>query len=97
MTCAPVRMLGAKLARGAFREIKTRTSAETYGGSPLLGINGVCIIAHGSSSETAVMNAIRMAVEAVSHEVNPHIEEEIARHQSQTSGNESAPKVTANA
>jgi glycerol-3-phosphate acyltransferase PlsX len=97
LTKSPVRMLGAKLAKGAFRAVKQRASAETYGGCPLLGVNGVCIIAHGSSSPTAVMNAIRMAAEAVSHKVNPHIEEEIARHKIPPSGSESPPPVTANA
>jgi glycerol-3-phosphate acyltransferase PlsX len=98
LTANPVRMLGAKLARGAFKSVKKRASAETYGGSSLLGVNGVCIIAHGSSSPTAIMNAIRVAVEAVSHEVNPHIEEEIARHSISPGGNsESTPHVTANA
>ena len=75
---------------------------ETYGGCPLLGVNGVCIIAHGSSSPTAIMNAIRIAAEAVSHEVNPHIQEEIARHGIPSNGkgenqNDSTPPVTANA
>ncbi len=43
------------------------------------------------------MNAIRIAVEAVSHEVNPHIEEEIARHKLPSTGSESAAQVPANA
>ena len=94
---SPLRMLGARLAKGAFRAVKTRASAETVGGSPLLGVNGVCIIAHGSSSSTAIKNAIRMAAEAVSHEVNPHIEEEIARHKQSPSTGNHTPPVTANA
>jgi len=48
---------------------------ETYGGSPLLGVKGVCIIAHGSSSALAIQNAIRVATEAIEHNVNPHIVE----------------------
>ena len=70
----PLRMAGAMLARGAFRALKKKASAETYGGSPLLGVNGVVIIAHGSSTATAIRNAIRVALETVSHKVNPHIE-----------------------
>ena len=38
-------------------------------------MRGVVIIAHGSSSPLAIRNAIRVACESVSHEVNPHIEE----------------------
>ncbi len=69
----PLRMLGALLANGAFRALKKKASAESYGGSPLLGVNGVVIIAHGSSSATAIRNAIRVGMETFSHEVNPHI------------------------
>ena len=74
---SPVRKLGALLAKGAFQNIRKRTSADEYGGMPLLGINGVCIIGHGGSSPTAVKNAIRMAVQSISHQVNPHIVEHI--------------------
>jgi glycerol-3-phosphate acyltransferase PlsX len=68
-----VRKLGASLARGAFRDIYKKTNAEEYGGMPLLGVNGVCIIAHGSSSPVAIKNAIRAAAESVKQDLNPHI------------------------
>jgi glycerol-3-phosphate acyltransferase PlsX len=68
-----VRKLGAQLARGAFRDIYKKTNAEEYGGMPLLGVNGVCIIAHGSSSPVAIKNAIRAAAESVKQDLNPHI------------------------
>ncbi len=77
---SPVRMAGAYLAKGAFQRIKKKTNYEEYGGSPLLGVNGICIIAHGSSSTLAVKNAIRAAAEAIQHQVNPHIIEEIQRY-----------------
>lgn len=76
----PMRQMGALIAREAFRATKERGNYETYGGSPLLGVNGVCIIGHGSSSPRAVRNAIRVAAESVKHHVNPHIEEEMARY-----------------
>lgn len=76
-----IRQLGAMLSKGAFKATMARGSYETYGGSPLLGVNGIVIIAHGSSSDRAVKNAIRVAADAVRREVNPHIEEEIAKHQ----------------
>jgi phosphate acyltransferase len=75
----PVRLTGAWLARGAFKTIKKKTNYEEYGGSPLLGVNGICIIAHGSSTPLAIKNAIRVAAESVKHQVNPHIVAEIAR------------------
>jgi glycerol-3-phosphate acyltransferase PlsX len=74
----PLRMAGAILAQGAFKALKAKSSYETYGGSPLLGVNGVVIIAHGSSTGVAVLNAIRVAVETVEHKINPRIEEAMA-------------------
>ncbi len=71
----PLRMAGAVLAQGAFKALKAKSSYETYGGSPLLGVNGVVIIAHGSSSPVAVRNAIRVALETVEHKINPRIED----------------------
>jgi glycerol-3-phosphate acyltransferase PlsX len=75
LTRSPLRTLGAAMSRGAFAALKKKSSYETYGGSPLLGVRGVVIIAHGSSSGLAIRNAIRVACESVSHEVNPHIEQ----------------------
>lgn len=79
LTGNPMRYAGAMLAKGAFKAIKDRSNYETYGGSPLLGVNGICIICHGRSSPLAIRNGIRVAMEAITHEVNPHIQEEIAR------------------
>lgn len=73
MGANPMRIAGACLAKGGFSAVKDRMNYETYGGSPLLGVNGVCIIAHGSSSSLAIQNAIRVAAEAIQHDVNPHI------------------------
>jgi glycerol-3-phosphate acyltransferase PlsX len=75
MKASPIRMAGALLAKGGFAAVKDRTNYESYGGSPLLGVKGVCIIAHGSSSTLAIQNAIRVAAEAIEHKVNPHIVE----------------------
>jgi len=77
---SPIRLGGALLAKGAFKAIKDKTNYEEYGGSPLLGVNGICIIAHGSSSALAIKNAIRVAAESISHEINPHIIEELKRY-----------------
>ena len=75
MKASPIRMAVALLAKGSFAAVKDRTNYESYGGSPLLGVKGVCIIAHGSSSALAIQNAIRVAAEAIEHKVNPHIVE----------------------
>lgn len=73
----PVRKAGALLARNAFRDFKRLADYAEYGGAPLLGVNGVCIIGHGSSSATAISNAIRVAGESVEHHVNDHIVQRI--------------------
>jgi phosphate acyltransferase len=50
-----------------------------YGGAPLLGVNGVTIICHGGSPPNAIRNAIRVAVQAVEHQMVAHIESHLAR------------------
>ncbi|HLB34551.1 MAG: phosphate acyltransferase PlsX [Verrucomicrobia bacterium RIFCSPHIGHO2_12_FULL_41_10] len=77
LTKTPIRIFGAWVARNAFRAIRNRTNYETYGGSPLLGVNGICIIAHGSSSPLAIKNALRVAVDFIEQRINPRIVEEL--------------------
>ncbi|MFZ1217689.1 MAG: phosphate acyltransferase PlsX [Chthoniobacterales bacterium] len=81
---SPVRMAGAMMAKGAFKAIRKKIDPEEYGGSPLLGVNGICIIAHGNSTPLAIKNALRVAAESIEHEVNPHIVEEVARYHETT-------------
>jgi len=66
--------VGALLSRKAFNEFKKRLDYSEYGGAPLLGVRGVCIVGHGSSNEKAVMNGIRVAAEFAQAEVNSGIE-----------------------
>jgi glycerol-3-phosphate acyltransferase PlsX len=66
--------VGALLSRRAFNEFKRRLDYSEYGGAPLLGVRGVCIVGHGSSNEKAVMNGIRVAAEFAQAEVNSGIE-----------------------
>lgn len=73
----PIRIAGALLGKGAFKAVKDRTNYESYGGSPLLGVNGVVIIAHGGSSALAIKNALKMAASAIKHEINHKIEDAI--------------------
>ena len=53
----------------------------TYGGAPLLGVQGVSIICHGSSTAKAIKNAIRVAVQAVESHLDQDIEAELSRSQ----------------
>jgi glycerol-3-phosphate acyltransferase PlsX len=64
------RLVWAMLAQNAFRELKAFGDADEVGGAPLLGINGICIIGHGSSNPKAVFNAIRVAGECVKYGLN---------------------------
>ena len=81
---SPTRMLGASMAKGAFKAIHKKTNWEDTGGSPLLGVNGICIIAHGASTPLAIQNALRVAAESIEQQVNPHIVEEIRRYNETT-------------
>lgn len=78
LTANPLRTLGAAMAKGAFKALKEKSSYESYGGCPLLGVNGVVIIAHGSSSALAIQNALRVAMETVENKVNDAIREALA-------------------
>lgn len=77
LRATPLRMMGAAMCTGAFRQIKRTHDYAEYGGAPLLGVDGVVIIGHGSSSAIAIRNAVRVAVEFVEHKVNAHIVEQI--------------------
>jgi phosphate acyltransferase len=73
MTKNPIRILGALLLSGGLRDLKKKTSKKTYGGAPLLGVNGICIIGHGSSDAVAAQNGILQAVRAVQCRLNETI------------------------
>jgi phosphate acyltransferase len=61
--------LGGLLIRPAARRLRTQLDPETYGGAYLLGLRGLVVIAHGSSSRVAIANAIRLAARGVEHDV----------------------------
>ena len=67
--------LGGLLIRPAARRVRHRLDPETYGGAYLLGLRGLVVIAHGSSSPLAIANAIRLAARGVEHRVVEHLEE----------------------
>jgi glycerol-3-phosphate acyltransferase PlsX len=55
--------VGYLLMKPAIRNFKKRTDYDEYGGAPLLGINGSCIISHGRSTSKAIKNALRVAAD----------------------------------
>lgn len=70
--------LGAALAGRALRKFKKRVDYSEYGGAPLLGVRGVCIVTHGGSNSNGIKNAIRVASEFAAAGVNEKIQEELA-------------------
>lgn len=77
MTSTPIRKIGALLCRSAFKPIKHKMNPDTYGGAPLLGVNGNVMITHGSASEVAIENAIGIAIQEFQHNINKKITDQI--------------------
>lgn len=72
-----VTTLGGLAMKPAARRLKRRTDYDEYGGAPLLGVNGVSIIAHGRSNTKAYANAIRVAKECVERDLVGHLKEKL--------------------
>jgi len=70
-------MLGLFFAQGSFKKFKKMTNYAEYGGAPLLGVNGVVIIAHGRSNALAVKNAIRVASHELERGLIPSIQKRV--------------------
>jgi glycerol-3-phosphate acyltransferase PlsX len=77
VTRTTVRKVGAVILKGAFDDIKKRMDYSEYGGAPLLGVNGGCIVCHGRSNAKAIKNAIRVAREFATNRVDSKIREKI--------------------
>ena len=73
------RQVGYMLSRSAFSDFKKRIDHTEYGGAPLLGVKGVCIITHGSSNANAIKNAVRVAAEFSERQINESIEQGLAK------------------
>jgi glycerol-3-phosphate acyltransferase PlsX len=71
--------LGGLLIRPGVRQIRARIDWREYGGAPLLGIDGVAVVAHGRSDARAIKNAIRVTREAVEHHLVGKIRAEVGR------------------
>lgn len=66
--------IGTAFLRPNLRKIKQRMDHAEHGGGLLLGVDGICIISHGSSQAPSIFNAIRLAQEAVDHQVSRRIQ-----------------------
>lgn len=69
--------LGALLMKPVFRSLSSQLDYAEYGGAPLLGVDGVVIIAHGSSTAKAIKNAILVAAQFARERINDFIESEL--------------------
>jgi glycerol-3-phosphate acyltransferase PlsX len=72
------RQVGYLLSRSAFSDFKKRLDYAEYGGAPLLGLKGACIVCHGSSNANAIKNALRVTSEFASRKTNEKIEHGLA-------------------
>lgn len=75
----PLRRFGYLCSKGAYDAIRTQLNPDRYGGAPLLGLRGNILKAHGSSNREAVMNAIRIANEIISKDLNSRITGDIEK------------------
>lgn len=66
-----------QMALQALQSLVNRYDYHEHGGAPLLGIDGICIICHGSSGERAIANALKVAARYVAARLNEHIVEEL--------------------
>ena len=80
LSMSPITRLGAWLARDAFIQLRKEVDYAEHGGAPLLGVDGISIIAHGASSAKAIKNAIRVAYESVRRELNKNMVDAIQLH-----------------
>ncbi len=69
------RKIGYALSRSAYKDFKKRVDYSEYGGAPLLGVKGVCIICHGRSDANAIKNAVRVAGDFAASKMNQRIQE----------------------
>ena len=76
--------LGYLLVRPALRAFRKKVDYAEYGGAPLLGIQGTAMICHGSSSPRAIMNAIKMAHDSETHQVNRKLNERLEEIRAQS-------------
>jgi glycerol-3-phosphate acyltransferase PlsX len=79
LTKTVTRQVGALLSRQAFNEFRHRLDYREYGGAPLLGVRGICIIGHGSSNDRAIFNGVRVAYEFANSGTIQTIETEFAK------------------
>lgn len=79
ITANLTRKLGAMAVKPGLKEIARQMDYAEYGGAPLLGVNGISVVCHGSSKAKAVMNAVRVAQECVQVRLIEQIQKGLSR------------------
>ncbi|MFQ4146959.1 phosphate acyltransferase PlsX [Chlorogloeopsis sp. ULAP02] len=82
--------LGTSILKPNLKRIKQRVDHAEHGGALLLGVDGICIISHGSSQAPSIFNAIRLAKEAVNNQVLQRIQ---SQYQSSTNSGRLLPET----
>ena len=77
LTKSLTRKAGAFLAKSAFDGLKKRMDYSEYGGAPLLGVKGGCIVCHGRSNAKAIKNAIRVARSFAENKIDAKIQTKV--------------------
>ena len=77
-TRTATRKVGALMLKGAIDDFKKRIDYSEYGGAPLLGVNGGCIVCHGRSNAKAIKNAIRVARDFAMNQIDTKIRTKIS-------------------
>lgn len=77
LTANPMRKAGAMLAKPAFMAMKNRLSPEQYGGAPLLGLRGLVMKSHGSSTRNYINTALQMGTDLLQQNVTDLIRSDI--------------------
>jgi phosphate acyltransferase len=78
MTRTLLRKAGALFVKNAFGDVKRKLDYSEYGGAPLLGVKGGCIVCHGRSTAKAIKNASRMAAELAEQDIPGKIRQKIS-------------------
>ncbi|MGR3220609.1 MAG: phosphate acyltransferase PlsX [Candidatus Anammoxibacter sp.] len=73
---------GLKLCKSVLDDLRSKNNYEEYGGVPLLGVNGICIISHGRSKCNAIRNAVNAAIKFAASNVNDRIVAELKKNAS---------------
>jgi glycerol-3-phosphate acyltransferase PlsX len=73
--------IGYIFMRSAFKRFSKRVDYAEYGGVPLVGVNGIVVVSHGASNPRAIMNAIRVAGQAVQNRISEHVLEGLQQYE----------------